>query len=251
MSSNLKCGLVALILFAVSCATPPPRELSPVEQIAVDTARAQGLASQFKEKSDFLKAPRLERFLSRTANSVASASKDFPLGKVEVRIHHDQTPDQAHFYSFPGSFVSVPLSFLRQVEFENELAAAISFELAQVIDRHLANHVEAMTQKGQESRIEIFGPNSIFALNPEERARSIKRGSELLYWAGYDVRGMASIFQRHSAFFGNLGSETPKKEVEFNLREAQRARSELLPSLKPIVRSAEFIEFKKELERIR
>lgn len=88
-------------------------------------------------------------------------------------------------------------------------------------------------------------------MNPEERAQSIKRGSSLLYWAGYDVRGMASIFQHFSAFFGNPGSETLKKEVEFNLREAQRARSELLPSLKPIVRSAEFIEFKKELERIR
>jgi predicted Zn-dependent protease len=251
MSSNLKLGILSFIFLAVSCATPPPRELSPVEQIAVDTARAQGLASKFKGSVEFMKAPRIERFLARTASALVGASRDFPLGKVEVRIHRDQNPDEAYFFAFPGNLVSIPLSFLRTVEFENELAAAISYELAQVMDRHLASHVEAITEKGQAAQIEIFGSRSIFVMSPEERSQSIKRGSSVLYWAGYDVRGMTSIFQRYPAFFRNPGSETLKKEVEFNLREAQRARSELLPSLKPIVRSAEFIEFKKELERIR
>ncbi|NDG85319.1 MAG: hypothetical protein EBX52_09840 [Proteobacteria bacterium] len=241
---------VAILLFS-ACASPPAKVLSPVEQIAVDSARAAGLASRFREEMDFVQAPRAERFLSRVAALVAGASKDFPLGKVEVRIHRDRNPDEAHFFSFPGNLVSVPVGYLRQVEYENELAAAIAYELAKVMDRHLASHVEALSEKGRASAIEIFGAASVFVLNPEERSGSIKRGSVILYRAGYDVRGMASMFQRYSGFFGNPGSASLKKEVEFNVREAQRASSELLPSLKPIVRSAEFIEFKKELVRIR
>jgi hypothetical protein len=59
------------------------------------------------------------------------------------------------------------------------------------------------------------------------------------------------MFQRYPRFFGNDGTDPLQKQVEFNVREAQKARIDLMPSLKPIVRSAEFIEFKRELERVR
>ena len=90
----------------------------------------------------------------------------------------------------------------------------------------------------------------MFEWDRDERARSIKVGTELLYFSGYDVRGMASMFQREAGFFGNPDTDSMGKEVEFNVREAQRARSGLLPSVKPVVRSSEFIQFKRELGRI-
>jgi len=251
MFSRFERILAATLLFFAACASPPTKVLTPVEQIAADTAKAAGLATRFRDEMDFMRLPRAERFLSRVASLLAGASKDFPLGKVEVRIHRDRNRDESRFFSFPGNLVSIPFGFLQSVEYENELAAALAYELAKVMDRHLAAHVEAVSEKGPVDGILLFGPASVFALSPEERAGSIRRGSGILYRAGYDVRGMASMFQRHPAFFGNPGSGPEKKEVEFNVREAQRAGSELLPSLKPVVRSAEFIEFKKELARIR
>jgi hypothetical protein len=94
----------------------------------------------------------------------------------------------------------------------------------------------------------FFGTGSVFDLTEEEKVLSIHTGVKLLYYSGYDTRGMASIFQRYSSFFAQeSASDLAKKEVDFNVREAQRAKSEFMPSLQPIVRSTEFIQFKKGL----
>jgi predicted Zn-dependent protease len=230
---------VFVLLFLGACSSPPvTKVLSPVEQIAVDSERAAGLASEFRKKVKFVQAPRLERFLARMGAKLAGASKDFPLEQVEVKIHYDSSRDLKRAFSFPGTLVSLPLGFLRKVEYENELAASLAYELAHVINRHLSN------------RVFSGGDASVFDWDRDERARSIKVGTELLYFSGYDVRGMASMFQREAGFFGNPDTDSLGKEVEFNVREAQRARSGLLPSVKPVVRSSEFIQFKRELGRI-
>jgi hypothetical protein len=246
MSLFPKIWLFPLIFLWACASPPPPKPLSPREQIVVDTERARGLVADFQKGVRFVNAPRLDRFLTRMGMRLGSASKEFPLEQVEVRIHEDTVPDLSRAFSFPGTFVSLPKSFVQKVAFENELAAMVAYELGSVMNRHLAARVEL--QKGA---LTLFGGNSVFLLKQEERIRSIRSGTDLLYFAGYDVRGMASLLRGYSAFFGKPGSDLPGKEVEFELREAQRARSELLPSMKPVVRSSEFIQFKKELDRIR
>lgn len=235
----------------VSCASPPPpRVLTAQEQIRADTEKAASLAKDFREQATFLDSiPRVERFLYRMASRLSQSSKSVPLEKVEVRIHRDPEGEWARAFSFPGTLISVPISFLKEVEYENELAGFLAFEMGNVVNRHLAIRVEAARDRG--AKLAIFGPGGLFDWLPGERAQSIGSATEMVYWAGYDVRGVASMFQRYPRFFGNGGTDPLQKQVEFNVREAQRARIDLMPSLKPIVRSAEFIEFKRELERVR
>jgi hypothetical protein len=246
MFSFPKRKILLLLLLSACAVPPPPKPLSPREQIVVDTERARGLVSEFKRQVRFVNAPRLDRFLTRMGLRLATASRDFPLDQVEVRIHEDADPDLSRAFSFPGTFVSLPVGFLRKVAFENELAAMIAYELGSVMNRHLAARVEA--GKGATA---LFGQYSVFLLQQPERAQSIRSGTDLLYFSGYDVRGMASLLRDYAAYFRKPGSDLAGKEVEFDLREAQRARRDLLPSMKPVVRSSEFIQFKKELERIR
>ncbi len=244
--------IAAVLALAASCSTPPPKTVSPVEQIAADTKSARGLTGEFRSKARLLNVPHIRRYLEQAAARISAASKGFPLGTVEVLVHVEQAPAQARFFSFPGTTVSVPLGFLKKVEFENELAAAIAFELGGIIERHLANRLEATEGgTGASREVPLFGPESVFALTSEERIRSIRIGTRLLHFAGYDSRGMVSILKRYPSFFRNAGSETPEKEVNSELREAHRAKSELLPAEKPIVRSAEFLQFKSELDQIR
>ncbi len=244
-------GVLPFLLLIFGCASPPvTKVLSPVEQIAVDSKRASGLADEFRKKVRFVQVPRLERFLTRMGTRLGLASKDFPLERVEVRIHHDSTADLKRPFSFPGTLVSIPLGFLRKVEFENELAAVIALELGHVVNRHLSNRV-ASDEDAVPGKVALFGEESVFEWGRDERERSIKVGTELLYAAGYDVRGMASMFQQETGFFGIPDTESRQKEVEFNVREAQRAKIGLLPLVKPVVRSSEFIQFKRELGRIR
>jgi|GEM_PF-1758830 len=243
--------LVAVVFAVGACSSPQSvKPLTPMEQISVDTQRAASLAEDFRKKVRFVQAPRLERFLGRMGTRIARASKDFPLERVEVRIHHDADPDQKRAFSFPGTLISLPLSELRGIDYENELAAWIAFELSNVINRHLARRVES--EDGLNPvKVSIFGSGSVFDLDREERAKSIRVGTELLYFSGYDVRGMASMFQRAGESGGKPVSESLQKEVDFNVRESQRARSGLIPPVKPLVRSSEFIQFKRELGRIR
>ncbi|MBU6153169.1 MAG: M48 family metalloprotease [Bdellovibrionales bacterium] len=249
LNLRLSIRMVVLLLLA-GCSSPQvTKVLSPVEQIAVDSERAAGLANDFRKKVRFVRVPRLERFLSRMGTRLAGASRDFPLERVEVKIHYDSSPDLRRAFSFPGTLVSLPLGFLRQVDYENELAAGIAYELGHVINRHLANRIFSGGDQNP-NQVAMFGDSSVFEWDRDERARSIKVGTELLYYAGYDVRGMASIFQRNHRFFGNPDTDSNQKEVEFNVREAQRSRSGLLPPVKPIVRSSEFIQFKRELGRV-
>jgi hypothetical protein len=243
--------IAAILLLCASCSTPPVKTVSPVEQIAADTKRASSLVDEFRSGAHLLNAPGIGQYLERTASRISAASTAFPLGKIEVMVHADRNPAQSRFFSFPGTAVSIPLTFLKKVEFENELAAAIAFELAGVIERHLAYRLEGLAAKGSPGEIRLFGPESVFTLKPEERIRSIRIGTRLLHLAGYDSRGMVSVLKRYPSFFRNAGSETPEKEVNLELREAHRAKNELLPALKPIVRSAEFLQFKSELEQIR
>jgi predicted Zn-dependent protease len=249
MYSNLKILMVLLgVVLASSCATPEVKpKLSLKEQIEVDTESARQLAADFEGRARFIELPRAQKFLLKTAVKLAQASKEFSLQSIEVRIHSDADPKFAGAFSFPGTLLSVPMGFLKKVEFENELAAYLSYELANVMNRHLAAHLE---NGGKSAPVILLGDGSVFQFDQVERASSIRLGTGMLYFAGYDPRGMASVFQRYPEHLGFPLSDSQKKEVEFNIREAQRSRNELLPSLKPIVRSAEFIQFKKELGRL-
>jgi hypothetical protein len=137
------------------------------------------------------------------------------------------------------------------VEYENELAAVLAYQMAHLVRRSLAIHVEEQALRPLPVPPVLFGSGSVFEFHREERASAIRLAVRMLYRAGYDTRGMASIFQRAPVLFGNPDSGSFKKEVEFNIKEAQRASSELLPAIKPVVRSPEFIRFKKELERVK
>lgn len=239
--------LVALLVLTVwqsGCSTPPePKILTISEQIDVDTRQAQNFINEFQKRATFESYPEGERYLNQLARNLAKIETGFVSESVKVKIHHDTSSQLAHLFSFPGTTLSIPSSLLHEVEYENELAALLAYELANVMNRHLAKKMEATVNPV------LFGPGSVFDLDRPQRLASIRLATKLLYYAGYDTRGMASVFQRYPQYFApNQSSELNKKEVEFNVRESQKAKTEYLPSMGPIVRSAEFIKMKKGLK---
>ena len=235
---------------SLSCSAPKPnRVLTISEQIAVDTQAAQALFSDFQKKVTFINFPEGERYLNAVTKKIAKVQDGFSYETVRVRIHQDNQKSLSHFFSFPGTTISVPLSYLKQVEYENELAAVLAYEIANVMNRHLAKKL-ADPAAGQVENQSMFGTNGLFELNRAERKESIQLGTRLLYYAGFEPRGLASVFQRYPQYFTNFSSDLAKKEVDFNIRAAQQARSEYLPSLSPIVRSSEFITMKKGIAHL-
>jgi hypothetical protein len=239
----LALGLTVEIAHLSGCATPPKEKtLSISEQINVDTTKAQALFSAFQKRAVFVKADDIEKYLTTMARKLAAVQDGFEVKKVTIKIHRDDDVEMKRFFSFPGTTISVPVSFLKTVDYENELAAAMAFELANVINRHLAKKVD------EDAHPTLWGTGNVFDLDRPERVESIDQGERLLYYAGYDLRGMPSFFRRYEPKFKvstNLGSSSNQKEVDFNWKEAQRARSEYLPSSNPTVRSTDFIKMKK------
>jgi predicted Zn-dependent protease len=230
------------------CATPPkPQPLTISEQINVDTTKAQALFLAFQKRAVFVKSEEVEKYLTAIARKLATVQDGFEVKKVIVKIHRDDDPEMKRFFSFPGTTISVPVGFLKTVDYENELAGALAFELGNVINRHLAKKVE------EDAHPVLWGTGSVFDLERPERVQSIDVGERLLYYTGYDLRGMPSFFRRYEPKFKvstNLGSSSNQKEVDFNWKESQRAKSTYLPSSNPTVRSGEFIKMKKEMKHL-
>ena len=259
MCTMRKCffGLVlGLMLFWQGCSsTKPEHVLSMSEQIEADTKEASSLFSDFEKKVHFVSFPQGTPFLEAVAQKIAKVRAGFVYRRVTILIHRDDQKNQKQFFSFPGTTISMPLSFLKSVQFENELAAAFAYELANVMNRHVAKKMEG---EDAPATFELFGPDSVFNLDRNARTASIDLGAKLMYHAGYDTRGMASIFRQYSSYFAieipeskNIdGMVLYKKEVEFNLREAQRAKSLYLPATNPVVRSAEFITLRKAVKHL-
>ena len=245
MFSNKRVNTL-LMLFAVfmsACTTviPPPR-LTPIEQMTVDTTQAHGLLQEFENQVNFEKLPNVEQYLIAVARQISREDANLNGTKIIVKIHQDSTPELQRVFSFPGVVISIPASFLKTVGFENELAAMIALELAQIERRELAHEMEK-----NEHPI-LFGPLSIFNFPQKNRGDSIELGTRLMYSAGYDPRGMVALFQKYSSFYVAGDSPTIQKEVNFYVRSAQKAKNDSMPSLQPIVRSNDFLRMKKGLK---
>jgi len=241
--------LVALLLSTFSlmtmngCGTvPPPPPLSPHEQMSVDTTQAQGLLVEFEKKVQLVHSPNVEKYLTAVARQISREDENLKNEKVIVRIHQDTRPELRRLFSFPGIVISIPASYLNEIGFENELAAVIALELAQVERRELAREME------KNDHPILFGELSIFHFSQKSRASSIELGTKLMYAAGYDPRGMVAVFQKYGAYYIDTETQTASKELGFYVREAQKAKNDFMPSLQPIVRSNDFLRMKKELK---
>lgn len=246
MFLNRKIFLPAFILVVthlMGCGSVPlPPPLSPHEQLSVDTVKAKGLLTEFEKNVQFERSPNVEKYLTAVARQITREEEGLKAEKVVVRIHQDTRPDLKRNFAFPGVVISIPKSILFGINFENELAAVIALELAQIERRELAQEME------KNERPILFGDVSIFRFAQHAKGESIDLGTKLMYAAGYDPRGMVAIFQKFSNYY--LDSSTPagQKELNFYIKQAQKAKNDFMPSLQPIVRSNDFLRMKKELK---
>lgn len=234
--------LVAAVLFESCSTVVPPPQLTPHEQLTVDTQKAKGLLSQFEKQVQFQKNANVEKYLVAVARQITREEESLRAEKVIVRIHQDASADLKHSFSFPGVVISIPKSFLLSVNFENELAALIALELAQIERRDLAVEMDK-----NENPI-LFGELSIFKFSQQARGEAIELGTKLMYAAGYDPRGMVALFQKYAPYYVDASTKPGEKELAFYIKQAQKAKNDFLPSLQPIVRSNDFLRMKKELK---
>ncbi len=235
--------LVFILLILQACSEAPiAPKLTIREQLVVDTMKAKGLVAEFEKLAQFEKSSSVEKYLTSVARQIVREEDGLKEENVVVRIHQDSRKEWKKTFSFPGLMISIPKSFLSQVNFENELAALISLQLALIENRELARTLE------KNSNPVILGEQSVFRFSSSAWESTIELGTKMMYAAGYDPRGMVSLLQKHSGYFQDSFVIDAKKDFDFFIKQAQKAKNNFMPSLQPIVRSNDFLRMKKDLK---
>jgi predicted Zn-dependent protease len=250
-----------------ACSTLMPPKPIPQEQIIKqDNALGLELARQFEEKLTIKRDRGVENYLADLAEKLSTSSSDLKQTRTAVLLirDHEQVWDS---YSLPGNRVYLSLGFVKSVEFENELAAVVALELGHIARRHAMIRLQkilgpnAPTTAYQKApllpelpeleaaqKIDFTGPAGLFEYNDEEMAAAAETAVDLLYRAGYDPRGLVTVFNRYAAEprHSPYDSATIEKVVEH----ARSAIALYLPLRNPIVRSPTFLGIQKRISRL-
>lgn len=237
---------------------PVRRELTREEIQRVDRHLGEELSARLEKRIELVREVDAQIYLrSLTAKlSLKSAQlSDSPVGVILYRRGKEGTPSEPLMFSTPGTRVYASVEYLKQVGFENELAAALALELAHVSLRHLAQRMESSTEgelapqkKPEEAReaetLEAFASVGVFRFNRAETEDAIGVAVDLLYKSGYDPRGLVEYWKRCKE-----ASLTYLPNVDELIRETYRSIARYTPLRNPVVRSKDFIAFKQRIAR--
>ena len=251
-------------LFGCSSA-PPVVPITLEEQLKQDNAIGRQLAKDFENQISLVKDIDLEVYLRKIAQGLTEATpalKEAPIGILVIRDVNKKWQN----FALPGNRVYLSIGMLKKAEFENEIAAAIAFELAHVLKRHavlkLEKSAEDRTSEAEVARTKLpenpdeqpvlnvryFGPAGIFNFSNIATISSIDETVGVLYRAGWDARGLIGIFEK----FRNTPDQSPySNELLLKLiDEARFSISQYPPLRNPFVKSTAFIGMKQRINSL-
>lgn len=240
-STTLKFAVVvSLVTSGILCSCSTPETQKPItieERLEKDTRVGSRVLSDLESQMKLVRDPKLSQFLQNLGNRVIAGSAELQRHPVHVLLFRE-TSLSWHSYSLPGHYVYLPFDQSKSFEFENIWASAIALELAHVYHRHFLDNVDSRPGVG------FFGPNGWFSFTTEQQAQATSTAVDILYRAGFDVRGVIFFWQNVKVEVSN--------ELRSKLIEVARERSTHYPPLRnPIVRTNDFVRFQKRLQEIK
>ncbi len=234
-----------------SCATPAPIPIEkPHERIIRERRVGNDLSSQLEVELKIKKAEGIEKFLSELALRLASFDSELKEITIQVVVI-DSYQKKWKSFSLPGGRIYLPLGLLKKIEYDNEAAALVAFELSHLKKRNLVKRLEAIESEKQSARTlpNLFGSQGLFTYDDETLSMTSGGAVELLYSAGFDSRGLVSLLKRFEQ--NEAHSPFEKETLEHMLEQTRLEIAQRTPLRNPIVRTLDFQVFKKQLAKIR
>lgn len=262
-------SILAVICIS-ACTTPPkPKAITRAEIVERDNAVGVELSGRFESQVKLKTDQEVSVYLRKVAQKLSEVSAELRTTNVGVLLLRDEGSGKPwRNYGLPGNRIYLSSAILRELEFENEVAALIAFELGHILKRHLMDRIEAdhprfeSTDHSQYPRVtglgvqepdrgknlDFFGPSGLFVFKEEMQLEAVDVAVDLLYRGGYDPRGLLGVWQAYSARpkQSPLDVSTLQKLVE----RTRRVISGYVPLLYPIVRSEEFMAVQKRIKRL-
>jgi len=272
MLPNTKIGLKsigrALACAAVfgaisSCATVvPPKPLTLEERIHRDNTQGTQIAASFESQLSLKTDIEVSVFFRKIAEKLISGQPELRVAPVGVLLIGDQG-GKWRCFSLPGNRVYLSVGLLRGLSYENEIAAAIAFELGHIVKRDALSHWEnkiqtqvqaQQVQKGDErepvdpAKVDYTGVGGLFAFTEDEYIGAAQVAVDLLYKAGYDSRGLISLWTRYKK---NLTYSPFEKNTLAKLIDSTRQAIALQSPLRnPVVRSEAFLAVRNRIQNL-
>lgn len=255
-------------LFFGCAGSPPQKTLSTEERVRQDNSLGTKLAHQFEPSITLKKDIEVSVYLRNLAKKLLKTAPEFedtPLGVFIVSNHEGRWKN----YGLPGIRLYISNGLLKNVEYENEVAASLALELGHIKNRDVLRFLEENPKMSKSFEEEDFsgilfsspkgaassrwsgedrssGKRGIFDYSEEEELSAIQFATRILYQAGYDPRGFVSLWKIYKKSIKH--SPYPLKKLNYFIEYTYRSIVEFTPLRNPIVRTNEFLEIQKRLK---
>lgn len=248
-----------------------------------DQTFGEDLAGRFESCLRFKKNTEVSVYLRKIANKLVYSTPELSGGGVGVWLIQD-IDKKWHSFGLPGNRVYLSTGLLREVEYENEIAAAIAVQLAHIIDKSILKRLVKPVDLGIEEtsatragldpndplatsdfqtnargllliqprelsrKAEFFGLNGIFSFSDKMELSTIKTAVAILYRAGFDARGLIYLYGRYQ----NKLDHSPYEESTISkmIEEARKSIALYPPLRNPIVTTQDFLLLQKRIKHL-
>ena len=236
-------------LFLGGCASQPQVVL-PTEGVKLEREfflREQ--LSQKAEKHFTLKSnPTVEAYVARLISQLMAASNlEEQRAVVKVFLVDDENGVWRSL-SIPENRFFLSLGILKTVEFEHELASLLSMQISLLTRKVVLNLMSSIESSREASSPHHLTWESVLNSSLEEEQASIGPAIELLYKAGFDPRGMVSLYDRYALTPDH--SPYSRKTRDLYIEMMKQEISKFPPLRNPIIRSEEFLLMKQRIKKL-
>jgi len=226
----------------VACTYPELKKEETIQEtVKKDEATGAKLAPQFEQNFHKKRDKKVEAYLTDLTKRLAHNVQDLGTNSFQVTLLDDRRLRWTN-YNLPTSRVYLSVGLIRSINFENEIAAGIALELAHLRKRDVA------TQLSTAGKIDFSEADSVFAYTEKTQLGAIENAVDLLYQAGFDPRGLVTLFQ----IYQKNPTHSPYSEamlVRF-LEKTRRTLAAYTPLRNPVVRSQNFLLIRKRIQTL-
>lgn len=233
------------------CVTQPKLIGLSVEELIREEANIdQNLSLQLAQEFSFKKESDVTGYLAVLSLNLVQKNPELRMGKsLDFRIIQKRQEKWINL-NFPKNHIYLSLELMKTLEFENELAALVALHLAQLSRKHFFERLKNELWWGQItsdrlSHLKLFGQRGLFEPSSDTDQLAIPLAVRILYRAGFDPRGMISLFHRYEE--APLHSPYPTDELRRSIDLARRELSLYAPLRNPIIRSQNFLLIQKKI----
>lgn len=258
-------SLSCLFFVMTGCTTPvKPVLINKEEVLKKDQSLWEAVSRNFEPQLKVKKDTEISVYLRKVAQNLVDSSQDLKGSPVGIWLIHSKNGKWMS-YNLPKSRVYLPIEILRELQYENEVASLIAIQLGHLVKGQTQNHIkqssqyreweqaelEKLTEKEghpAHPKLDYFGPSGVFVYSEAELGNALQAAVEILYQAGYDPRGVISVYEKLKKYSNHSPYEV--STIEKLLEQARGEIAAYAPLRNPIVRSQSFLNVQKRLEKL-